>query len=227
MKSINKNLIFKLIIASIIVFLAAINVSARVYLNGAGSGYEENEENGDSKNLTIEEYLIAGGGYYLSACSDIQKFLYLYEIQNENAISIDYNKMYNLLENAMDKMTHAVETYDQLIKKAEVTPYNEIFTAQLMAFDYTGYMYKNGLNSVVFQRLAEYLKRGDITGLFKLVYSDLTNIKDMLYSISKDVSMKKLPEISIIRKIYESYSTLSLLGSYASRVFYENLKIIS
>ena len=221
MKSINNNLTFKLIIACIIVFLVNINIYARVYINGAGVGYEEDEENGDSKNLTIEEYLIAGGGYYLSACSDIQKFLYLYEIQDENALSIDYNEMNNLLENAMDKMTHSLETYDQLIKKAEVTPYNETFTAKLMAFDYTGYINENDLNSVVFQRLSEYLKRGDITGLFKLVYSDLTNIKDMLYSIKEDVKFKKRPGISIIRKLNESCSTLSLLGSYASRIFYE------
>ena len=96
-----------------------------------------------------------------------------------------------------------------------------------MSFDYTGYMIDKGLNSVVFQCLAKFLKRGDITGLFKLVYSDLMQIKEMLISIKEDVSINKTPEISIIRKLNELCSTLSLLGSYTSRVFYENINDIS
>ncbi len=227
MKSINNNLIVKFLIGILIVFLVTINVSPRVWNNGAGGGYEENEENGVSKESTIEDYLIAGGGYYLNSCRYINKFLYLYEMQNGNGISIDYNEWEQVIDNALANMTHAVETYDRLIKKAEVTPYNETVIAWLMAFDYTGYMNDNGLNSVVFQCLAEFLKRGDITGLFKFIYSGLTDITEMLGSIKEDVSMNKLPEISIVHELNESCATLSLLGSYTSRVFYENLKKIS
>lgn len=223
MKSINNNLIVKLLIASLIVFLVTINVSARVFANGAGQGYGENENNGVSKESTIEDYLIAAGGYYLNSCRYINKFLYLYEIHNGNGI--DYNEWEQVIDNALANMSNAVETYDRLIKKAEVTPYNETVTAWLMAFDYTGYMNDNGLNSVVFQCLAEFLIKGDITGLFKFIYSGLTDITEMLGSIKGDVSMNKLPEISIVHELNESCSTLSLLGSYISRVFYENQKV--
>jgi hypothetical protein len=221
MKSIKNNLVIKLLIASLIVFSLNFNIFGYVWNNGAGSGYEGDEGKSSVKEGTIKEYLIAGGGYYLSACSDIQKFLYLYEMQNGNGISIDYNKWEQVIDNALVNMTHAVETYDRLIKKAEVTPYDETVITWLRSFDYNGYMLDNGLNSVIFQCLAEFLKRGDITGLFKFIYSDLTNIKEMLVSIKGDLSINRVPEISIIRKLNESFSTLSLLGIYAPRIFYE------
>ena len=221
MKSINKNLIIKLLISSLILFTINFNVLGYVWNNGAGTGYGESEEKSSVKEGTIEEYLIAGGGFYLSSYSDIQKFLYLYETQYGNGINIDYNEWEEVVDSAMVNMSSAVETYDRLIKKAEVTPYDETVTAWLMSFDYTGYMIDNGLNSVVFQCLTKYLKRGDITGLFKFIYSDLMEIRDILVSIKGDVCISKIPEISIIRKLNESCSKLSLLGSYTSRVFYE------
>jgi hypothetical protein len=221
MKYINKNLIFKLIISSIIVFFAAINVSARVFGNGAGKGYDGDDEKFSVKESTIEDLIIAGGSYYLNSCRYIQTFLYLYELQNEKDVSVNYEDWEQVVDSAMENMSSAVETYDRLIKKAELTPYDETVTAWLMSFDYTGYMIDNGLNSVVFQCLTKYLKRGDITGLFKFIYSDLMEIRDILVSIKGDVSIRKIPEISIIRKLNESCSTLSLLGSYASRIFYE------
>ena len=221
MKSINNNLIVKLIISSIIVFFVTINISSRVWNNGAGTGYDGDDEKFSVKDSTIEDMIIAGGSYYLNSCRYIHTFLYLYELQNEKAISVNYEEWEEVVDSAMVNMSSAVETYDRLIKKAEVTPYDETVTAWLMSFDYTGYMIDNGLNSVVFQCVAEFLKRGDITGLFKFIYSDLMEIRDILVSIKGDVSIRKIPEISIIRKLNESCSTLSLLGSYASRIFYE------
>ena len=228
MKSSNNNLIVKLIIASIIVFFVTINISSRVWNNGAGTGYDGDDEKLSVKDSsTIEDMIITGGSYYLNSCRYIHTFLYLYELQNEKAISVNYEEWKQVVESALVNMSYAVETYDRLIKKAEVTPYDETVTAWLMSFDYTGYMINNGLNSVVFQCLAEFLKRGDITGLFKFIYSDLMEIKEMLVSIKGELSINKVPEISIIHKLNESCSTLSLLGSYTSRVFNENINDIS
>jgi hypothetical protein len=223
MKSITNNLIVKMLIASLIVLLVNINVYARVFNNGAGGGFKEDGEKSASKEGegTIEDFLIVGGGYYLNACSDIQKFLNMYEMQNENGI--DYSEWQKVINSALANMNNAVDTYDRLIKKAEVTPYNETVIGWLMAFDYTGFMKKNGLNSVVFQQVAEFLKRGDITGLFGRVYSDLTEINEILSAIKEDVYISTIPEISMIWQINESCATLSLLGSYTSRVFQENL----
>lgn len=202
MKSTDKNLIVKLVLGCLIVFTFSFNVFGYILINGAGMGYEENGGGLAVNGNTIENLVISGANYYLSTSGDIRRFLNLYEIQDEN--SMDFPGCREVLANAVYNMDHALAAYDRLIKNAGITPYNEVFKARLQAFDYTGFMKENGLNGMIFNTAAAFLKEGNITGLFKHIRSEFENIKGILITINKDVSVNNPPEISAVWRLNEA-----------------------
>lgn len=214
----NKQLILKVFIGTLIFGMLFFNSFSRIKNNGSGGGYEEeDDEKVNGKNITIETYIIEGGGYYLSANSDIQTILKMIEVQDIQ--SIDFIDLNNVLDNSISKMENAIETYENLIKKAESTPYNEYVLSLLEDFDYTNFMIENGLNSVVFKEVEGYLKEGDITGVFKNTHKGLKDILEMLNLIKVEISKNNIPELSIFWRLNETLSESSLFGSYVARVF--------
>ena len=214
----NKQLILKLFIGSLIFGMLFFNSFSRIKNNGSGGGYEEeDDEKVNGMNITIETYISEGGGYYLSANSDIQTILKTIELQDIQ--SIDFIELNNVLDKAISKMRNAILTYENLIKKAESTPYNEYVLSLLEDFDYTNFMIEKGLNSVVFMEVEGYLKEGDITGIFKNTYNSFTDILEMLNLIKVEISKNNIPELSIFWRLNETLSESSLFGSYVARVF--------
>jgi hypothetical protein len=78
---------------------------------------------------------------------------------------------------------------------------------------------KNGLNLVIFNLVRNYLQNGDITGMFKRTYADVTVILDLLVNIRDSVYQYRLPSISLFRQLNESQALASVFGSYTARVF--------
>jgi hypothetical protein len=111
-------------------------------------------------------------------------------------------------------------TYEQLIQLAESTPYNREFISKLKGFDYQSFMEKNGLNAVVFNKVREYLEKGDITGSFKHTYSNLCALEDLLTAIKNGTAVNRAPELSLLWKLNETCAETSLFGSYAARIFH-------
>ncbi len=215
MLKIKKNLIIKLFFVCLFLFFVHSNCFSYFLFNGSGEGYPGDEENSGS---TIETYVTTGAGYYLRAQRAIQEFLALFEIQDMNGI--DFNEWRKVIDSALNHMNGAAQTYDLLIAKAGSTPYNEVFITRLIGFDYTGFAEEKGLNTVIFKECEEYLKRGDITGMYRYTRAKFTVIIDMLHSIKVDLSANKMPDLSLPWKLNETCAELSLFGNYASRVFF-------
>ena len=215
MKSFNNNLVIRLLTGCLFLFFIGLNCFGYVFANGSDEGYPGEGEKGY---IPIEYYVRDGVGYFLKGYGDIQNFLNLYELQDKDGI--DYYEWQKLAESALSNFKNADQTYDLLIKKVEGAPYNEEFISRLIIFNYTDFCNEKGLNSVIFKKCEEYLKKGDITGMYKYTYTVFTDIIDMLSNVKEDLSFNKLPELSLIWKINETCAELSLFGQYASRVFY-------
>jgi hypothetical protein len=80
-------------------------------------------------------------------------------------------------------------------------------------------MEKNGFNPVLFDLVRHYLQNGDITGMFKRTYADLTGMIDILNKIRESVSRYGLPGISLFRQLNEKQALASVFGSYAAGLF--------
>ena len=171
-----------LVMGAVILLTTQFNAFALIYCNGSGSGYEGGS--GGSSFATgkvsvilnpIESYIIEGAGYYLKGNAYIQSLLNLVELQDMNGINDA--ELAQLVNNALDNITMARETFAKLIEAAEATPYNQVVIEILHHFDYETFMTVNNLNPVIFKELQSYLSCGDITGTFERSYYRFYNIE--------------------------------------------------
>jgi hypothetical protein len=158
-----------------------------------------------------------GGASFMAANSDYQIFLNRVELQELQGL--DFAELNMRLDSAMANMIAAVDTYALLLREAEALPYNETFMAGLKSFDYETFMLEKGLNSTIFNGVVGFLEKGDITGLLRNTYNGFISITKMMESLKMDISLSRMPELSLIREINEAFGELSLSGSYAARVF--------
>jgi hypothetical protein len=219
----HKQQIFMVLMVTFTAFLFVLNVYPFIKLNGAGSGYGNGE--GESPGIqsyeyqSIEYYIMAAGTYYLEANTRVQTLLKL--VEQQEIQGIDYSEMQSVVNRALNYMQMARDTYAQLIRKAEAAPYNDVFLAKLKDFDYVSLEAKNSLNPILFDLVRLYLQNGDITGMFKRTYSDVTGMMELLVKIREVVSRYGLPDISLFRQLNEKQALSSVFGSYAARVFSE------
>jgi len=217
MTAFNKNIIIKIGVYFIILFLFNFNVYSLTILNGAGGS---NGGDGD-KSLEVnpvENLVIQGAVYYLQSCSDIQ--IILQRIEQQAFKSVDYTEMLGLVGEALDQITSARETYERLLITVKDTPTNPVFIQELINFDYHIFMKEYGLIEGVFTEVEGYLSQGDIIGLLTSFYERLKNIEIYLRIIKRYVSAGNLPSLSIFWKLNETCAEASLFGSYATRVFH-------
>jgi hypothetical protein len=226
---IKKNRVLVLLAGVFILLFNPTNGHSRIHGNGSSGGYTgEDGVTGEQSGVLstgniIERYVIEGAGYYLNAYAEILAFLNRVEVSDVSGM--DYIEAQQMLDSIRAHMGNALKTYYFLIRRAEVTPYNPVVIARLMDFDYTGFMEKWNLNSVVFNRVEELLGKGDITGMYKYIYAQFTAITEILNSVNADISMGKMPPLSVLWRLNESCSQTMLFGQYVSRVFYTVLEI--
>ncbi len=217
-----KNLFLTLFIG-VLTLLINMNVYSAIKNNGSGQkGYDGGGDGvgriTSNANNSIEFYIIQGSGYYLSANSYVQKLLEQVELKDIQGL--DFDELGIVVDNAISKMTDAEETYEILIRVAEVTPYNENTQIKLREFAYDSFMTENKLIESVFKTVKGYLKVGDITGCYRWTHSKLKDIKRMLISIKNEISQDRLPELSAFRRLDDIICETSLFGSYLASVFH-------
>jgi hypothetical protein len=200
------------------------NVYSAIFLNGSGKGgYDVGGDgggkSGENSNNSIEDYIIQGSGYYLSANSYVQKLLELVELKDIQ--DLDFDELEIVVDNAISRMTAAEMTYEVLISVAEVTPYNETTQLKLKEFGFDSFMIENKLIESVFDTVKVYLKIGDITGCYRWTHSKFKDIKERLQAIKSEISQDRLPEISTFRRLDDTICETSLFGSYIASVFSE------
>jgi len=215
----------KRILAKIIVFCALFfmilnfNLLPYVWVNGGEGGYSEGDGESFVYGSSIKYYIIKGGGYYLGGYSDILKFLDRIEVSGLNGL--DYTELNQILDSAIHKMNNVNNSYFMLILIAEFTPYNLTFIDKLKTFDYRGFESAHHLNAVIFGKVEEYLKKGDITGAFKACRTDILEIIAVLEEIKGYTITNRMPDLTMLWSLNELCSESLLFGQYAARVFAE------
>ncbi len=208
---------FSIVTAAILTIIFCVNGYGYIKLNGSGSGYDGGDESTARTGGDIEAYIIDGAGYFLDAHSDTQTLLRLVELKDVRGLDMD--EFNGVLDGAAANINKAVEVYGKLVGTAERTPYNEVVLERLNAFDYKGFMEDNGLNTAIFGEVEMFLGQGDITGVFKKTYGGCKVIAELLKEMRDDVRSGKGPDVSICRRLNESFAEMSLFGSYVARVF--------
>ena len=189
-----------------------------IWGNGAGSGYNEDPQPpGIQGNIPMEMLLIDGAGYFIKARSNVQAFLYMFEMQDIK--SIDYIEFDRLVNKALIDIINAGLAFEELIKVAESTPYNLDVIVKLNRFDYDTYLNEHGLNPFIFGTVRDYLEKGDITGTFKYLSQRLNEIRHLLLIIRESTTENLLPGLPICWKLNERCAETALFGSYIARIY--------
>ncbi|MCP5103403.1 MAG: hypothetical protein GY950_08490 [bacterium] len=189
--------------------------------NGAGTGYEGGDPPGGTSSYAssngIEYYIEEGIGYYLGAREKTDALLRMVESQSTQGV--DFNELKTAVDGALDNINSAAATFGGLIQKAESTPYNSSVISLLKEFDYDAFGLENGLNGIIFSEVEEFLKSGDITGVFKRKHSDFLKIAALLNPAKNEIYDNRIPGVSGLWELNEVFSESSLFGSYVARVF--------
>jgi hypothetical protein len=214
----NTNIRTNLIIAVALgVMVLTLNVYPYIACNGSGRGYEGVGNSAIARENPIEGYVIQGASYFLNAGSAVYQLLTMVELQESQ--DLDINAMEKVSDNAIANIEKAIEAYELLIKTAEAAPYNDEVQVKLKSFDYDAFAKAYGLNGTAFFEVAIFLRKGDITGLYKRTYTRLKEIAGLLKTIKYDVSRGQLPLIDSFRRLNNAFAETSLFGSYTAQVF--------
>lgn len=227
---VNRPICLRLVIVSFLFFLCYPGYPY-VLQNGSGKGYCETATESDcvevarvsetatimSSPETIEYLVINGGRHFLN--SHANYLLLLEKIEASSIDGIDFYQLEKLLDNSLEQIQLARDTYRKLIEKAEVTPYNPSFIKNLEDFDYDAHKLENNLNGTIFSNVCFFLKEGNITGAYGFSYSNFFEIEKALNNLRVSIAINKIPQIEELWKINENYSDALLFGQYAARVY--------
>jgi hypothetical protein len=203
----------------IMVLFLSPNLISRICSNGSGYGFcdPDCETESGCNNAIINYYIELGAGYFLNSYSNT--LVFLNRIELENFKGIDYLELNQILNDAVRNIKTAKEVYSLLIRTAEITPYNKKIIFKLRTFDYSAFSKENGLNDVVFREVADFLKAGDIIGVYKWFHLNLNEIEAMLILMSNEVSSNRIPLSDNLWRVNEEYSRTLLFSQYVAMVF--------
>ena len=186
--------------------------------NGSTGGYDQNTQPpGIQSSISMEILVIQGASYFLNAQVKVQ--ILLNHIELRDLKRIDFDVLNRLIKEALNNIVYTKLTFEELIKVAEVTPYNLDVIEKLNKFDYETFMKEHGLNPFIFSMVRDYLVDGDITGIYKHVYVNFTDIEQLLLKIQSAVIENRLPGLEIFWRLNELCARETLFGSYIARIF--------
>ena len=216
------------IICLMLLLCVHFNASAEIFTNWGECQFEPgcDTDGGESLGVyftadsrTIGVYIVWGAGHILNAQSGVATYLNRVEMASLYGTNV-YDQREILYRVIMD-MERAKSIYEAINELAAVTPYKKSSIEKLQAFDYEAFCEKEGLNPYIFDRVKEYLCKGDVRGVFARVLKDAEVILDQLYYLKEILEVDKSPGIKTAWKLNQSFTDFIIFGQYAAQVFYE------
>lgn len=216
-------LIVKVILGFAIIIFLSVNGFSRYATNGTEKGFIEEEGQTLVKSGTesIESYIVKGAGFLLDGRSGIIKFID--DAENTQLTGSEMTALRNDLLSVIENMNNARTTYYNLIKKAEITPYDTSMISKLSSFKYLEFKNANNLNPEVFGQVEKSLGKGDIRGTYKEMYLKINETLGILLTIDSSLETGSFPDAGMLLELSSISSDLELYGQYVSRIFYSIL----
>lgn len=165
----------------------------------------------------IETYVVESAGYFLNGFSGMMTFSNRYELMDINGLN--FEELNLILENVLSNTEKAKQAYSELIQRAQSTPYNKIAIDRLMNFDYAGFAEKNNVNQPIYNEVVQYLKKGDINGVIKYAYSNVSLISEKVKLLKEDISANKVPTPAKLMDASETFAKSLMAGQYGAAIF--------
>jgi hypothetical protein len=175
--------------------------------------------NGDGYSQTsLDNYVINGAGYFLEAYSNTLLLMKKVEWSSKEGLKTD--ELTLLVDHALKNIELARETYGNLTRAADNTPYNQAIIEKLKVFDYDAFQKDNGLNPEVFSSVKSYLGNGEIRKLYYDFLSTIDEITGLLKQVKVQIDAGNFTPVKEIWKLNGLFSESLLFGQYVSQVLY-------
>jgi hypothetical protein len=203
--------LFAVISALILVTSLNTQILAFVYCNDIVRTF--NDESG-VRQQQIEGHVITGASLFLQAQSQANLLLNEYELSGSQpfscTVSLEYTeKTIALLENARDEYMKAKEN-------GEAAGYNPEKTSLFKSFDYDAFIADNRLNKDIAKKVRDYLRTGNILGIYQQTIDDLSGMLDTLYRLRDNLRAGVKPDIKLFWTLMQQFSGASLFGNYST-----------
>jgi hypothetical protein len=171
------------------------------------------------KSVSIDSYIIEGAARFLAAYSNTLTLLNRVELSGVSGV--DYKELGILVNSAISNMEKAKAAYGNLKQQAEATSYNREIIDILAVFDYTRFRESKGLNPVIFDRIQNYLVKGDVNGVWGFLYDKTETLLKKMYDVKSSVDTARFPGIENLWRLNQEFSETILFGQYAAEIFFE------
>lgn len=202
-------------------------VHARMFSNSSGFAFCEGDGTssmGEAAPLcfyTIEELVIKGAEYYFKANADIN--LLSEKVEISDIYGTDYFTLWWGVNSALDNMNMARYYYQELLYKANYTPYNQVVINKLQTYDYESFQEKNGVIKDILSEVEGYLKNGDVRGIYSRTATYFDTIINTLETIKGELEVKKVPDNTHMWNLNQTCAKVHMFGQYVARIF-ENIR---
>jgi hypothetical protein len=163
--------------------------------------------------------IVEAASFFLQSNSDYQSFLKNFE--NSAICGVNFATYRELIDNAVENIESAHLKYLKIWEIAKSLDYDPLVLAKLERFDYQKFQEENHLNPSIFKEVSEFLKTGNVTGIYERSYNNTGDILRELRTIKISIDSGRLPAVKDCWRINQGYLGLELFGQYVSQVFFE------
>lgn len=191
-----------------------VNVDAAWVSNGPPWGPPPNP--GDEK---ANDSIIDGAADFLHSYSQV--LLLLKESEKSLKSGFNFSSAQSVLAIAIEKLTSSKDNYALVVNQMKKTSFNKTALQKLLGFDFEKLIEQRKLHPDIMNKVAFYLSKGDILGLYEKMVTDLGDMLDSLTVINNFTRENIPPDIEDLRALFQNYSDFMLMGYYTSLVFDE------
>ncbi len=170
-----------------------------------------------SSGFTLRQHILEGASALLKSRSDFFRFLDKVELSELNGV--DYNGLQETLNAAVSNLEQARESYIKLGYIANITPYNPMVIQRLIDFDFDEFQKETGYNAVVFNRVKEFLIKGDVRGIYNQTSHEIGQVLSGFVKIQGRVDSNLFPDVSGVRQVNSQFAEFMLFAQYVADIF--------
>ena len=220
-----KHIIFTILIGVFVLGIAFPGFSMFVG-NYSGNSFDEDEPEGQTMAVisagepaTINYLIIKSAKYFLKGKSYVD--LLASKLEAADIDGVSFSELQIIVNNSLYNMKVARYYYQALKNKADNTPYNQAVINQLIDFDYDSFSREYSLNSDIYNQVKEYLKAGDVRGVYARFYTNVDSIVGILEILLENVYSGDIPETANIWKLNSECSHMLLFGQYIAQTYFD------
>jgi hypothetical protein len=168
--------------------------------------------------VSSDDVIMEGASAFLQSYANI--LLLLNESELSSKYGFNFSSSGAIVDLALAKLSEAKKNHLSYLQCLEKITISKDYIDALVNFDYKALVEKRNLDPCVMDKVAFFLKKGDIKGFFYESVNRMEELRIILSAIDGDIKNSIVPDIETLRSLYQKYSELMTMGYYSSLVFF-------